>query len=171
MIEADLTRLALGPLFLLALLVVVYLRKRKAARLLMVIGVLHVLGGAWVGRESLMRIVRGGFFGQADSGLGHVPSATDKELFFWFVLWGVYTFVLGQLLSWMEQRGQRPPAYFGWELIAINLIAAALMPKGGFWLVLIPSYLIIREAGRLQVARSVSPRTTALASGQEREAP
>lgn len=146
MIEADLTRLALGPLFLLCLVIIFHLRKHKAARLLMMIGVLHVLGGAWVGREPLIRIVREGFFGAADSGLGHVPSATDRELVFWFVLWGVYTFVLGQLLAWMEKQGHRPPAYLGWELIAINLIAAALMPKGGFWLVLIPSFLIIREA-------------------------
>jgi hypothetical protein len=146
MIEADLTRLALGPPFLVCLLVIVYLRKHKAARLLMVTGVLHVLGGVWVGRGPLMRIVREGFFGAADSGLGHVPSATDRELVFWFLLWGVYTFVLGQLLAWMEDQGRRPPAYLGWELIAINLIAAALMPKGGFWLVLIPSFLIIRES-------------------------
>jgi hypothetical protein len=150
MIEADLTRLALGPLFFVCLLVVVYLGRRKAARLLMVIGVLHVLGGVWVGREPLMEIVRGGFFGQADSGLGHVPPATDRELLFWFVLWGVYTFVLGQLLSWMEKQGQRPPAYLGWELVGVNLIAAALMPKGGFWLVLIPSFLILRESRRLR---------------------
>jgi hypothetical protein len=148
MLEADLTRLALGPLFFVCLLVVFLLRKRKAARLLMVVGVLHVLGGLWVGREPLLRIFREGFFGEADSALGNVPAAADKELLFWFVLWGVYTFVLGQLLSWMEQRGQRPPAYLGWELIVINLIAAALMPKGGFWLVLIPSYLIIRESRR-----------------------
>jgi hypothetical protein len=148
MLEADLTRLALAPLFLLGLLIVFYLRKRKAARLLMVIGVLHVLGGLWVGREPLLRIFGEGFFGEADSGLGNVPVDMDKELLFWFVLWGVFTFLMGQLLSWMERQGQRPPAWLGWELIAVNVIAAALMPKGGFWLVLIPSFLIIRESRR-----------------------
>ena len=146
MLEADLTRFALGPLFLICLGVVFYLRVRKAARLFRVIGVLHILGGAWVGREPLVRIFREGFFGGADSGLGNVPADMDKELFFWFVLWGVFTFVLGQVLSWMEKHGQRPPAWLGWELIAINLIAAALIPKGGFWLVMIPAFLIIREA-------------------------
>lgn len=148
MLEADLTRLALGPLFLACLLVVVYLRKRMAARLFMVIGVLHGLGGAWVGREPLLRIVREGFFGEADSGLGNVPADAPKELVFWFMLWGVFTFVLGQVLSWMERQGRRPPAWLGWELIAINLIAAALLPKGGFWLVMIPSALIVWEARR-----------------------
>ncbi|HWM89246.1 MAG TPA: DUF6463 family protein [Thermoanaerobaculia bacterium] len=150
MLEADLTRLTLGPLFLICLLVVFYLRERKAARLFMVIGVLHVLGGLWVGREPLLRIFREGFLGEADSGLGNVPPDADKELLFWFVLWGVFTFVLGQLLSWMERHGQPPPAWLGWELVVINLFAAALMPKGGFWLVLIPSFLIIRESRRPQ---------------------
>ena len=42
MLEADLTRFALGPLFLICLGVIFYLRVRKAARLLMVVGVLHV---------------------------------------------------------------------------------------------------------------------------------
>lgn len=148
MLEADLTRLALGPLFLICLGVVFYLGERKAARLFMVIGVLHGLGGAWVGREPLVRIFREGLLGEADSGLGNVPAHMDKELFFWFALWGVFTFVLGQLLSWMERQGQRPPAWLGWELIAVNLAAAALYPKGGFWLVMIPSFLIIREARR-----------------------
>lgn len=146
MLEADLVRFALGPLFLICLGVVFYLRVRKAARLLMVTGVLHVLGGSWVGREPLVRIFREGFFGEADSALGNVPADMDKELVFWFMLWGVFTFVLGQLLSSMEKRGCRPPAWIGWELIAVNLIAAALLPKGGFWLVMIPAYLIIREA-------------------------
>jgi hypothetical protein len=148
MFEADLIRLALGPLFLICLVVIFLLRQRKPARLLMAVGVLHILGGAWVGREPLLRIAREGFFGEADSGLGNVLADADKELFFWFVFYGVYTFVFGQLLSWMEQRGQRAPAFFGWELIVINLLAAALIPKGGFWLVLIPAFLIIREARR-----------------------
>jgi hypothetical protein len=32
------------------------------------------------------------------------------------------------------------------RLIAVNLAAAALVPKGGFWLVLTPSFVIVREA-------------------------
>ncbi|MCA1632282.1 MAG: DUF6463 family protein [Acidobacteria bacterium] len=146
MLEADLVRLALGPLFLACLLTILYLRRRKAARLLMAIGVLHVLGGAWVGREPLARIFREGFFGEADSSLGRVPAEMDKELIFWSLLWGVFTFLLGQLVSWMEKQGQRPPAYFGWELAAISLLAALLTPKDGFWLVLLPAFLIIRGA-------------------------
>jgi len=53
----------------------------------------------------------------------------------------VFAFLLGQLLSWAEAQGRRPPAYFGWELVIISL-AAALAPKDGFWLVLIPAFMI-----------------------------
>lgn len=147
MLEALLVRLILGPLFLISLLVILYLRKRKAARLLMVIGVLHVLGGCVVGREHLTRIFREGFFGEADSALGALPTETGKELVFWFLLWGLFTFLLGQLVSHMEVRGLRPPAYLGWELVAVSLLCAALMPTGGFWLVLVPAFLLIKEAG------------------------
>jgi len=89
---------------------------------------------------------REGFFGEADSSLGRVPSEMDKELIFWSLLWGVFTFLVGQLVSWMEKRGQRPPAYLGWELAAISLLAALLAPKDGFWLVLLPASMIIRGA-------------------------
>jgi hypothetical protein len=146
MLEADLVRLTLGPLFLLSLLVILYLRKRRAARLLMVIGVLHVLGGVVLGRGHLARIFREGFFGEADSALGAFPSETEKELVFWFLLWGVFNFLLGQLISYMERQGRRPPAYFGWELGAISLLSALLLPKDGFWLMLLPAFLLIKEA-------------------------
>jgi hypothetical protein len=148
MIEADLVRLTLGPLFLTCLLVILYLREKVVARLFMVIGALHVLGGAWVGREPLARIFQDGFFGQADSALGNVPSQMEKELVFWFLLWGAFTFLLGQLTAWVQSRGKRLPAHIGWELVAINLIAASLIPKGGFWLVLIPAFMMIRDARR-----------------------
>lgn len=146
MIEAGIVRLALGLLFLVCLAAVFYLRRRKAARLLMAIGSLHVLGGVWVGREPLARIFRERFFGEADSALGNIPSRTEKELVFWFLFWGAFTVLLGQLVSWIEKQGKRPPAYLGWELAALGLVAALLMPTGGFWLLLLPAFMIVRGA-------------------------
>jgi len=146
MLEADLVRLVLGVLFLICLLVVFYLRKRRAARLLMVIGVLHVLGVIVVGRKSLSRIFSEGFFGQADSAMGTVPAHATKELVFWSLLWGAFTFLLGQLISWLEKEGKRVPAYIGWEVGGISLFAALLAPKDGFWLMLLPAFILIKEA-------------------------
>jgi hypothetical protein len=153
LLEADLVRAALGPLFLISLVVILYLGRNKVGRLFMTIGVLHVLGGLVVGREPIARIFRDGFVGAADSAMGNVPVHMEKELAFWFLLWGVFTFVLGQLASWAEGQGRRLPAHIGWELIAINLVAAVLIPKGGFWLVLIPSWMIVRNASRADTAR------------------
>ncbi len=146
MLEADLVRLILGLLFLMCLLVVFYLRKRKAARLLMAIGILHVLGVMWVGRKPLSRIFREGFFGQADSAMGTVSAHADKELVFWSLLWGAFTFLMGQLISSLDKEGKRPPAYIGWELVGIILIAALLAPKDGFWLMLVPAFILIKDA-------------------------
>ena len=146
MLEADLVRLILGLLFLICLLVVVYLRKRRAARLLMVIGLLHVLGVIWVGRKPLSRIFREGFFGQADSAMGTVPAHAEKELVFWSLLWGAFTFLLGQLISWLEKEGKRAPTHIGWELMGISLVAAFLAPKDGFWLMLLPAFMLIKDA-------------------------
>jgi hypothetical protein len=144
--EVYVVRLVLLPLFLVCAVVVFYVRKRKAARLLMVIGALHILGGIWVGRSTLAQIFGDGFIGQADSLLGHRPERTEKELVFWFLFWGVLLFMLGQLISWIEREGKRPPAYIGWELVASSLLAALLMPAVGFWLVLLPAFMLIREA-------------------------
>ena len=146
MLEADIVRLILGLLFLICLLIVFRLRKRKAARLLMVTGVLHILGGIWVGRAPLMRIFREGFFGEADSALGTAPAHEQKELLFWFLLWGVFTFLLGQVISWLYKEGKRIPAYIGWELVVITLVAALLAPKNGFWLMLVPAFMLIKDA-------------------------
>jgi hypothetical protein len=146
MLEADLVRLILGLLFLICLLVVFYLRKRKATRLLMAIGILHVLGVMWVGRKPLSRIFREGFFGQADSAMGTVSAHADKELVFWSLLWGAFTFLMGQLISSLDKEEKRPPAYIGWELGGMILIAALLAPKDGFWLMLVPAFILIKDA-------------------------
>jgi hypothetical protein len=146
--EVDVVRLILGPLFLIGLFLIVRLHNRKVGRLLMLIGFLHVLGGTWVGREPLARIVRDGLWGEADSALGHMASEMDKELVFWFLLWGMCMFIFGQVISCMERQGKRPAAVIGWELAALSLLAIAFYPKGGFWFMLIPAFLIIKDSSK-----------------------
>jgi Family of unknown function (DUF6463) len=145
--EVYVVRLILGLLFLIGFVLIVRRHSQKVGRLLMLIGFLHVLGGTWVGRASLARIFWDGFWGEADSALGHIASEVDKELVFWFLLWGLFMFMFGQVISWIERQGKRPAAFIGWELAAISLLAIALCPKGGFWAVLIPAFLIIKASG------------------------
>jgi uncharacterized protein DUF6463 len=148
MLEADLIRMALAPIMVVGLIIIAKLRVRKAGRILMLIGVLHVLAGGYVGREFLVQIFRDGFFGEGDSNLGSTPPDMGKELIFWFLIWGPFTYTLGHLLSWIESKGGHPPAFIGWQLFIANLIAALLVPKGGFWWAMIPALMIIRSDKR-----------------------
>lgn len=147
-LEADLVRGVLGALSLISLAVILHLGRNKAGRLLITIGVLHIAGGLVVGREPVMRIIRDGVLGEADSAFGNAPQHIDKELAFWFFIWGVLTILIGQVANWAETKGTRLPASIGWQLLAINLAAALLIPKGGFWFMLLPSYLIARDGSR-----------------------
>ena len=141
MIEADIVRASLVPLMLIGTAIIWYRRKFVVGRLLMLIGILH-LSGVWVGRAAVQQIVAGGFVGAADSAVGKLPERAPQELVVWFALWGLWTIFLGQLAVMLERHHIAPPRWFGWQLIAVNLIAAALIPKGGFWWVLLPAGLM-----------------------------
>ncbi len=145
---ADLVRLALVPPFLLGLWIILRRRERKVGRTLMLIGAVHGLGGILVGWRPLVRIFERGFLGEGDSTIGHLPSRTDQETVFWFLLWGVMAFLLGQAVAHMEDLGRRLPPRLGWGLAAMSLAAIVLAPKGGFWWVLLPAYWIVRGPGR-----------------------
>jgi hypothetical protein len=145
MLEAELVRAMIFPVMAVGAILIWRRGRQVAGRLLVLIGCLHMIGG-WVGRAPIQEIIAGGFFNQADSGLAHIPAKTDRELVFWFLLWGPFVVMLGQLLVLMEAKGQRVPAWFGWELFVISVSAALLMPKAGFWWVLVPALLIVRRA-------------------------
>ena len=146
MLEADVVRALIFPVMLTGTVLIWRSHRFVAGRLLMLIGALHLLG-FWVGREPLLRIAANGFLNQADSGVGNVAAKADQELVFWFLLWGPFTIMLGQLIVVLERRGVRPPSWFGWQLGAVSLAAALLMPKGGFWWMLLPAYRLIRQRG------------------------
>jgi hypothetical protein len=147
MLEADLVRAAIFPIMVTGTIWIWRKGRYIAGRLLVLIGTLHLIG-FWVGREPLLQMLRAGLIGEADSAVGSLPAKTDQELVFWFLLWGVVTIVQGQLVILLERHGVSPPAWFGWELVLLNLACAALMPKGGFWWVLLPAALIVRGSGR-----------------------
>lgn len=155
MVPADLIRLVLIPPFLIGLWVILRRRERKVGRTLMLIGAVHGLGGVLVGWEPLIRIFQEGFFGEADSTLGHLPPEMEQELVFWFLLWGATAVLLGQAVAHLEGLGETLPARLGWGLAAMSLVAIAVAPKGGFWWVLLPAYWIIRDKRR--DARRPSP--------------
>lgn len=143
MLEADLVRAAIFPVMLIGAVIIWRRRRFVVGRLLMLIGTLH-LAGLWVGREPVARMASHAFFDQADSAVGNLPAYADQELVFWFALWGVWTMFLGRMANVAERGGTQLPPSFGWQLLVVNLACAFLMPKGGFWWVLLPAWLIIR---------------------------
>ena len=145
MAESYPVRAAILPVMVAGAILIWRGRRHVAGRLLILIGCLHMLG-IWVGRDAVRRIAAGGFVNQVDSAVGRIPAKAAQELVFWFLLWGPCVILLGQLLIAMEEKGLRAPAWLGWELVAVNALAALLMPAGGFWWTLLPAWLIIRQA-------------------------
>jgi uncharacterized protein DUF6463 len=164
-VPADLLRLILIPPFLIGLWLIVRRRERRVGRTLMLIGAVHILGGVIVGWEPLSRIFREGFFGEADSTIGHIPAEKEQEMVFWFLLWGVTAIILGQVVAHLEGMGEKLPVWLGWELAAFSVVAIALAPKGGFWWVLLPAYWILRDARRGGERRPQGPETFRKAEG------
>jgi len=58
----------------------------------------------------------------------------------------VFTFLLGQVISWLNKEAKCVPAYIGWELAVISMVAALLAPRNGFWLMLVPAFMLIKDA-------------------------
>jgi hypothetical protein len=136
--------MALFPIMVVGGFLIQRSGRHVIGRWLILIGTLH-LSGLWVGRHAVARIMAGGVIGQADSDVGRIFERTNQELIFWFVLWGVWTIFVGQVVNMLEDRRLPIPAWFGWQLLICNLLAAVLIPKAGFWWVLVPAILIIRR--------------------------
>jgi hypothetical protein len=51
------------------------------------------------------------------------------------------------LLIVLDRNKVRIPRFLGVELLVLNLACAVLMPKGGFWWVLLPAWLVVRDRG------------------------
>ncbi len=114
---------------------------RLAGRLLIGIGVLHLLFGLWFGRGPLLRIARDGFFAAVDS-------HPDRGLVFWFLFASPMLWIIGQLVVWAAARGLPPPAWLGGQVLAVSVMGAALMPASGFWLVLVTAVLLLAASRR-----------------------
>ncbi len=117
---------------------------KLAARVLIGIGVLHLLLFLWFGRRVLVAIANEGFWNTIDP-------IRDRQMIFWALMTGVFGLLLGQLALWVEAHGKRLPAFLGWQLIAIALVCGVLMPESGGWLFLIPGVLVLLGPRRADV--------------------
>jgi CHASE2 domain-containing sensor protein len=53
--------------------------------------------------------------------------------------------LLGGLIAWTGHRGSEPPLWVGVLLLAWLFAAVARVPRGGFWLGLVPAVLLILD--------------------------
>jgi hypothetical protein len=126
--------------------------------LLYVTAVGHVLVGCVLFREPLAAMWRDGILNSIGSDV--VPGAAswiealrpqfDREAAFWFILFGPCLWMLGQVVHRaVELAEARMLRILGWDLLALGVVGAAVMPVSGFWL---------RCDGRTRSARAIAQR-------------
>ena len=120
---------------------------RYGGHLLIATGVLHTLFAVGGFATPLADIGRAGLVNAVDP-------YPDRQLAFWFLLSGVLLVLFGQLVRWTQARTGTVPAHVAWELVAISVIGAILMPISGFWLVLLVSVLLLGASRARRVARA-----------------
>ncbi|MDV2991969.1 MAG: hypothetical protein N4J56_001623 [Chroococcidiopsis sp. SAG 2025] len=98
--------------------------------------IIHVLVGVWLYAEPLVAISQNGFFNAVDP-------YCDRNTAFWFLMFVPLLFAIGQLCCWAQVKGITLPTFLGWYLLATSIVGIVLMPISGFWLLIIPSVLIV----------------------------
>lgn len=110
-----------------------------AGSLLIGVATLHAAFGGWVGRRSLAGMLFDGI-------LNSVDSHSERGLVFWFLMTSPLLLMLGQLCLFLAKRGIAPPRWLGFEVLALTVCCALLMPVSGFWLLLPPAGLLLRAS-------------------------
>lgn len=103
------------------------------------IGVIHVAFGFVVFHGTLRILVAEGLFNT-------VNGQPDRELAFWFIIFGAVVILLGALTDWCERQAAGLPRRFGWSLLALTVLVVFIMPISGGWLLLAPSVGAIARA-------------------------
>ncbi|BAZ70495.1 MAG: hypothetical protein KME28_12850 [Pelatocladus maniniholoensis HA4357-MV3] len=120
---------------------------RVIGYLLIVISIIHVVIGVWIFAGPLTDIIQNGIFNT----VAPDPFAPyfDREDAFWqFMIAAPLLLTLGQLCCWAEAQRITLPAFLGWNLLAISLVGVFLEPISGFWLLILPAFLILIASRR-----------------------
>ncbi len=122
---------------------------RVSGYLLLIISIIHILVGVWLFAEPLADIIRNGGF----NAVAPNPFAPyfDREDAFWFMMTSPLLFTLGQLCCWAHAQKITLPAFLGWNLLAISTVGVVLEPISGFWLLMLPAFLIVAAARQLAI--------------------
>jgi Family of unknown function (DUF6463) len=110
-------------------------------RWLMAVAAAHTGFALVVFPRQLLDIALNGFWG----GVVRDPSLAAVT---WFVLFGALLLIVGLALSTMEKKALPIPLSIGWLLLGLTVLGIALMPRSGFYLVLVPAMAILARRPR-----------------------
>lgn len=128
---------------------------RLVPRLLMLTGVGHTLLGLVLFRAPLGAIVNEGVVSTIRYG------QFDRATAFWFLLFGPACILLGQLVGHAITRGDRRTlTLIGWNLLAMGVGGALIMPISGFWILIALAPLILHQARSVGLDSSAGLRQT-----------
>lgn len=103
---------------------------------LIALGIGHTVTGIILFRTALAALFRDGF---VNALLPHL----DRRLAFWFLMFGVILFLLGQVTLYADATGD---TYLlkvvGWYALGIGAVGATAMPRSPFWIALIISPIL-----------------------------
>lgn len=111
-----------------------YLR-RHIGETQIAIGILHTAIGLRAYRRPLAAIVR-------QRGLA-VTDPPERQAAFWFMVCGLSTIAAGQTARWAQRQTGTIPAGLGRSSLAVGLLGGLLIPKSGFWLVVLHGLLAL----------------------------
>lgn len=112
---------------------------------LLVIGTGHLAIGVVHWRDTYGRMARDGLVDSL-----HSPGASRQEQLeraeaFWFAVTGVALLLVGDLARAVERREDALPASLGWGLAATALLGGTVVPRSGFWALLLPAATVLRR--------------------------
>lgn len=115
---------------------------RLLGPVLMVTGIGHSLLGLVLFREPIASILGEGIANTIRHGQYARAAA------FWFLLFGPICFLLGQLVKHAIEHGDRwLLTVVAWNLVAIGVVGALIMPVSGFWILIAIAPLVFRARG------------------------
>jgi hypothetical protein len=64
---------------------------------------------------------------------------------FWYLFFGLLLFLYGSLIRHSESITPKLPTFVAVHLAGLALLGGFFLPASGFWLALVPAYLVLRQ--------------------------
>lgn len=112
-----------------------------------VTGVLHTIVGGWIFADIVPKVVSAGVYDTVGFGK---PEGVNSA--FWFFYAGFLLLILGGAMMRLERQGAGLPLWMAWALLAFAVSGAVMMPRSGFWLLLVPVAGILFQTWRTRAA-------------------